>query len=260
MIRVAAVGDIHLGEDSRGTLRWCDIGQRADLLVVAGDLTRHGTIDEARVVADELAGCSVPVVCVLGNHDYHHDQHGEIATTLRDAGVVVLDGSTHMLDIRGQRVGIAGVKGFGGGFAGKCATAFGEPEMKSFVGATLSAAERLRAGLHELRAAHRIALLHYAPIPDTLRGEPPEIYPFLGSYLLGAAIDDAGADLAVHGHAHSGCEAGRTPGGVPVRNVAQPVIQAPYAVYRLEHAAVNSPAPSFNEAADPAQLPASPAR
>lgn len=236
MIRVAAVGDIHLGEESAGTLGWHDIDQRADALLVAGDLTRHGTIGEARVVAAELAGCPVPAVCVLGNHDYHQGRQDMIAAVLRDAGVVVLEGTTHILDVRGHRVGVAGVKGFGGGFAGRCATAFGEPEMKSFVEATCLAADRLRAGLAELRTDYRISLLHYAPIPETLVGEPLEIYPFLGSYLLAEAIDDAGADLVLHGHAHSGREAGRTPGGIPVRNVAQPVIRAPYAVYRCEGA------------------------
>ncbi|GFG86129.1 metallophosphoesterase family protein [Mycolicibacter algericus] len=230
MIRVAAVGDIHLGEDSRGTMRWHHIDDRADMLLVAGDLTRHGTAAEGRVVADELSGCPVPVVCVLGNHDYHRNQQDEITDALRDAGIVVLEGETHTVDVAGRRVGIAGVKGFGGGFAGRCATAFGEPEMKAFVAATTTAAARLREGLGALHADYRIALLHYSPVADTLLGEPPEIYPFLGSCLLAEAIDDAGADLAVHGHAHSGIEAGRTAGGVPVRNVAQPLIRAPYTV------------------------------
>ncbi|AEF37054.1 conserved hypothetical protein [Mycolicibacter sinensis] len=167
---------------------------------------------------------------MLGNHDYHRNQQEEITDALRDAGIVVLEGETHTVDVAGRRVGIAGVKGFGGGFAGRCATAFGEPEMKAFVAATTTAAARLREGLGALHADYRIALLHYSPVADTLLGEPPEIYPFLGSCLLAEAIDDAGADLAVHGHAHSGIEAGRTAGGVPVRNVAQPLIRAPYTV------------------------------
>lgn len=233
MIRIAAVGDIHLGEDSRGTMRWHDIAERADLLLVAGDLTCHGTAAEGRVVADELSTCPVPVVCVLGNHDYHQNQQDEITAVLRDAGVVVLEGQTHTVDVAGRRIGVAGVKGFGGGFAGKCATAFGEPEMKAFVSATETASAALRSGLRALDTDYRIALLHYSPVADTLHGEPPEIYPFLGSCLLAESIDDAGADLAVHGHAHSGTEAGRTAGGIPVRNVAQPLIRAPYTVYHV---------------------------
>ncbi|KLO29701.1 metallophosphoesterase [Mycolicibacter heraklionensis] len=233
MIRVAAVGDIHLGEDSRGTLHWHGLDTRADMLLVAGDLTRHGSAAEGRVVAEELMDCPVPVVCVLGNHDYHQNQQHEITAALRDAGIAVLEGETHTVDVQRQRVGVAGVKGFGGGFAGRCATAFGEPEMKAFVGATQAASDQLRDGLRALRTDYRIALLHYSPVADTLYGEPPEIYPFLGSCLLAEAIDDAGADLAVHGHAHAGIEKGRTAGGVAVRNVARPLIRAPYAVYQV---------------------------
>jgi Icc-related predicted phosphoesterase len=132
---------------------------------------------------------------------------------------------------------VAGGKGFGGGFAGKCGHAFGEREMKAFIHHTEEVAERLRTALLGLTADVRIALTHYSPSADTLRGEPPEIFPFLGSYLLAEAIDDSGADLAVHGHAHYGTESGTTSGGVRVRNVAQPVIQAAYRVYTLEPAA-----------------------
>jgi Icc-related predicted phosphoesterase len=129
---------------------------------------------------------------------------------------------------------VAGGKGFGGGFAGRCASDFGEPEMKAFVGYTKSFAARLRDSLQSLDDADvRVSLTHYSPVKDTLAGEPPEIYPFLGSYLLAEAIDQSDVDLAVHGHAHKGTEKGVTPGGVRVRNVALPVIQQAYAVYRL---------------------------
>jgi Icc-related predicted phosphoesterase len=131
---------------------------------------------------------------------------------------------------------VAGTKGFGGGFAGKCASAFGEPEMKQFAGHTVELADRFRSAVAELDGADvRVGLLHYSPISDTLRGEPAEIYPFLGSYLLGEPVDEFHLDLAVHGHAHAGCERGTTPGGVRVRNVAQPVIRTAYAVYRFEN-------------------------
>ncbi len=235
MIRIAAVGDVHLGEDARGQLRPAldHLAEHAEVLLLAGDLTRHGTVDEAHVVADEFADLPVPVVAVLGNHDHHSDAADDVAKVLEDRGIRVLEGDTFTMDVDGQRLGVAGVKGFGGGFAGKCASNFGEPEMKAFVNHTIDRAERLRAALSSLDADVRIALTHYSPIPETLRGEPPEIYPFLGCYQLGEVIDDCGADLAIHGHAHFGCEQGVTPGGTRVRNVAQPVIRSAFATYGL---------------------------
>ncbi|GAA3883985.1 metallophosphoesterase [Saccharothrix violaceirubra] len=240
MIRIAAVGDVHLGEDARGRLRPAldRIGEHADVLLLAGDLTRHGTVDEARVAADEFADLAVPVVAVLGNHDHHDDRPEEVAAVLRDSGLTVLEGGSAVFDLPGGTLGVAGVKGFGGGFAGKCGSAFGEREMKDFIGHTAGIAERLREALGELRVDVKVALTHYAPVPDTLRGEPPEIYPFLGSYLLGEAIDATGVQLAVHGHAHFGVEHGMTPGGVRVRNVAQPIIRSAYSVYAVEPAVV----------------------
>lgn len=235
MIRIAAVGDVHLGEDARGLLRPAleNLPEHADVLLLAGDLTRHGTADEAHVVADEFRDLPVPVVAVLGNHDHHGDVPDDIAKILEDSGIRVLEGNAVTLELNGHRVGIAGVKGFGGGFAGKCASNFGEPEMKAFVEHTIERADRLRDALSSLDTDIRIALTHYSPIPETLRGEPPEIYPFLGCYQLGEAIDECGVDLALHGHAHFGCEQGVTPGGVRVRNVAQPVIRSAYACYGL---------------------------
>jgi Icc-related predicted phosphoesterase len=239
MIRVAAVGDVHLGVDTRGTLRpaYESIAEQADLLLLAGDLTRLGTVAEGEVVADEFAGLDVPVVAVLGNHDHQSDAEEKIAALLADRGITVLEGSGTVVEINDVRVGVAGAKGFGGGFAGKCGHAFGEREMKAFIHHSEDIAEQLRTALLGLSADVRIALTHYSPSADTLRGEPPEIFPFLGSYLLAEAIDDSGVDLAVHGHAHYGSEAGTTAGGVRVRNVAQPVIQAAYRVYTLEPSA-----------------------
>jgi Icc-related predicted phosphoesterase len=234
-MRIAAVGDVHLGEDNRGQLRPAldNIGAHADVLLLAGDLTRHGTVEEARVVADEFAGLDVPVITVLGNHDYHGDAADDITALLRDSGMTVLEGDTAVLELGGETLGVAGVKGFGGGFAGKCASNFGEPEMKAFVGHTVEIADRLRKALSELETDIRVALTHYSPSRETLRGEPPEIHPFLGSYLLSEPIDEFDVDLALHGHAHYGCEQGLTPGGVRVRNVAQPVIHAAYATYAV---------------------------
>ncbi|MFE7182412.1 metallophosphoesterase family protein [Streptomyces erythrochromogenes] len=238
MIRIAAVGDIHLGPGSAGTLRpaFDTLGACADLLLLAGDLTRHGTREEARVVAAEVAGLPVPVVAVLGNHDYQSDQPDLVARELAEEGVHVLEGDGVTFDIRGVTVGIAGTKGFGGGFAGRSATEFGEPEMKAFIRYSRACADGLGRTLRELDARGsglRVALTHFSPVPDTLAGEPLEIYPFLGSYLLAEAIDGAGADLAVHGHAHLGTEHGMTGGGVRVRNVAMPVIDRAFAVYHL---------------------------
>ncbi|MEU9981908.1 metallophosphoesterase [Streptomyces sp. NPDC050856] len=238
MIRVAAVGDIHLGPGSAGVLRpaFESLGDCADLLLLAGDLTRHGTVQEAEIVAGEVRGLDVPVVAVLGNHDYQSDQQDEVTAALDSAGVTVLEGAGTVLSVGGTRVGIAGTKGFGGGFAGRSGGEFGEPVMKEFIRYTRRCADGLRDSLtmlSEADCAVRIALTHYAPVPDTLAGEPLEIYPFLGSYLLAEAVDEAGADLAVHGHAHMGTEHGMTSAGVRVRNVAQPVIGRAFAVYHL---------------------------
>ncbi|MFH7595677.1 metallophosphoesterase [Streptomyces racemochromogenes] len=241
MTSVAAVGDIHLGPDSAGLLRpaFDTLGDCADLLLLAGDLTRHGTRREAGVVAREVAGLPVPVVAVLGNHDYESGEEEAVAEELRTAGVHVLEGDGVVLDLDGTRVGVAGTKGFGGGFAGRSGSEFGEQEMKAFIRYSRACAEGLGRALRTLRTPSGngpglcIALTHYAPVPDTLAGEPAEIFPFLGSYLLAEAMDAEGADLAVHGHAHLGAEHGMTAGGIPVRNVAMPVIGRAFAVYRL---------------------------
>ncbi|WP_433243695.1 metallophosphoesterase family protein [Streptosporangium sp. CA-135522] len=234
-LRIAAVGDVHMDESFRGRYRerLHDIEEHADVLLLAGDLTRHGTLEEARVVADEFRDLPIPVVAVLGNHDHHSDLPAEIAALLTDAGITVLHDDATVLDIDGVRLGVVGGKGFGGGYAGKCASDFGEPEIKAFVGHTKRIAERWRVALKELQADRRVVLSHYSPVKDTLHGEPLEIYPFLGSYLLAEAVDAEGADLIVHGHAHAGTEKGVTPGGIRVRNVALPVLGRSYGVYCL---------------------------
>jgi Icc-related predicted phosphoesterase len=234
-LRIAAVGDVHLDESLRGSYRkrLHDIEDRADVLLLAGDLTRHGTLEEGRVVADEFRDLPIPVVAVLGNHDHHSDHPAEIAAMLRDAGIAVLHDDATVLDIDGVRLGVVGGKGFGGGYAGKCASDFGEPEIKAFVGHTKRIADRWRVALKELEADRRVVLSHYSPVKDTLAGEPLEIYPFLGSYLLAEVVDAEGADLIIHGHAHAGTEKGVTPGGIRVRNVALPVLGHAYGVYCL---------------------------
>ncbi|MFG3707908.1 metallophosphoesterase [Micromonospora sp. NPDC047670] len=235
VIRIAAVGDVHLDEDVVGRFRPAleELPEHADVLLLAGDLTRHGTESEARCVATEFGGLGVPVVTVLGNHDHQCDQVPQVVKVLEDAGIRVLEGDGVVLECAGGRLGVAGVKGFGGGFAGRCASDFGEPEMKAFVRTTTQSADALGAALRGLDCDVLVALTHYSPVPDTLAGEPLEIYPFLGSYQLGQAIDSAPTALALHGHAHAGTERGTTPGGVRVRNVAHPVIKQAYSIFHL---------------------------
>jgi Icc-related predicted phosphoesterase len=240
-IRIAAVGDIHVDASDRGRFRPAFLAARehADMLLLAGDLTRHGTAEEAAALADEVTDLGLPVVAVLGNHDYHCDHEAGVTAALTERGVVVLEGSGTVLDVRGVRVGVAGTKGFGVGFPGKQASEFGEPEMKAFVRHSRALADAFGEALLALECDVRIALTHYSPVKDTLRGEPPEIHPFLGSYHLAEAIDAARADIALHGHAHRGTPKGLTPGGVRVRNVALPVIQCAYAVFALSPAAIS---------------------
>jgi Icc-related predicted phosphoesterase len=230
----------------------------ADVLLLAGDLTQDGGVDTATELCDLFGGLDLPVVAVLGNHDYDRGEEATFAAMLTGVGVTVLEGAATVVDTARGRVGIAGVKGFGGGFAGRTIAKHGEPEMKAFARHSAAAAQALRDALGQLDVDLRVALTHYAPTRDTLAGEPLEIYPFLGSHLLGAAIDgepgpraehtdDLGGGqpgdlgpgerrqvaLALHGHAHYGTEAGVTPAGTQVRNVAAPVIGAPFAVYQL---------------------------
>jgi Icc-related predicted phosphoesterase len=237
VIRVAAIGDMHFSESSAGTLRphWLTLRAQADVLLVAGDLTTHGEPGQARVIAEELADLGLPVVAVLGNHEYHTDQVEAVRQTLEKRGIIVLEGQSTTLSVGGERLGVAGTKGFGGGFSGASLSAFGEPELKAFIRRTEQMARQLQDQLAGLREVdHRVALMHYAPVKDTVAGERTEIYPALGSYLLAQAIDAGGADLAVHGHAHQGHEKGVTPGGVPVRNVALPLLRRPFALLCLD--------------------------
>jgi Icc-related predicted phosphoesterase len=235
LIRVAAIGDVHMSSDARGTLHdaFARLPEIADVLLLAGDLTRTGTEDEMQVLLDELEHASVPRFAVFGNHDFESDRVDALVKLLEGSGVRVLEGDGEVVRVDGQTLGIAGTKGFGGGFAGACGSDFGEPEMKAFVRHTRELSDALGRALRSLRTDARVALTHFAPVKDTLGAERLEIYPFLGSYLLGEAIDGAGADLAVHGHAHNGNEKGVTPGGIPVRNVALPVLQTAYAIYCL---------------------------
>lgn len=236
MIRIAAVGDVHYDRKSHNRLgqHFYNISERADFLLLAGDLTQTGHPEEVQVLANDLQKCHIPVIAVLGNHDYHVNQVDAAIEILNSAGVTVLEGNSITLTINNQTVGIAGAKGFGGGFIGACGSDFGEPEMKAFMRHSRNQARHLENIVKALETDYKIVLTHYSPTAKTLLGEKKEIYPFLGCYYLAEAIDFGGADIAFHGHAHSGVEKGETPAGVPVRNVAQPVIRHAFNIYTLE--------------------------
>lgn len=208
--------------------------KKADLFLIAGDLTQTGHPEEMKALAGDLKNCPIPVAVVFGNHDYHMNKVEECVDILKEARVKTLINESVVFDIKGAKVGVAGGKGFGGGFVGACGSEFGEKEMKSFMRHSKKVASEIENSLIELDTAYKIGLLHYSPTAQTLMGEKKEIYPFLGCYYLAEALDHGGADIAFHGHAHSGTEKGETPGGTPVRNVAQPVIRHAFNIYTLD--------------------------
>ncbi|MFL5870513.1 MAG: metallophosphoesterase, partial [Solirubrobacterales bacterium] len=213
---------------------------QADLLLLAGDLTTHGRPEEAEVLADACDGLELPIFAVLGNHDWHCDRADEVADTLEDAGIRVLDRSATIETIRGIEVGVVGVKGYVGGFVGSHIPDFGEPSFRRLYAETTDEVAGLEDGLREIEAcALRIVILHYAPTTETLEGEPPEIWAFLGTDRLAAPIVEHGPDLVVHGHAHAGRFAGRI-GEVDVFNVSVPVIGRDYWLFELEPAGAAS--------------------
>lgn len=233
-IRLAATADLHLRPAVAGKFRpgFLDLDRHADLLLLGGDLTEGGTAANTELLCAELADLPVPVIAVLGNHDHDEDRGADITRRLTDTGVVVLDGDSMTLTIRGHRIGIAGVMGGSGGFPDHPGDPDrGSAEHRARMRRGPVDAERLRRALDSLDCATRIALTHFAPVVDTLAGEPVRIYPGLGCHALGEAIDAGRATLALHGHAHAGSECGRTPGGVPVRNVSYPVLRRTYVVY-----------------------------
>jgi Icc-related predicted phosphoesterase len=233
VIRVAAAADLHITRENVAAWRraLAPAAREADVLLLAGDLTQNGLPAEADAVVAVLGELALPIVAVLGNHDLHSNAQDEVRRILERRGVQVLECSHVEVAVGDARLGVAGTIGFGGGFLGACAADFGELEMKAFAARSRRLAEDLARALAALATPVRIALTHYAPIHGTVAGERLELYPFLGSDRLGAAIDAAGADLALHGHAHLGAPAGATPGGIPVRNVAEPVIGAGYRVF-----------------------------
>ena len=235
-ITLAAVGDLHVTEASEHRYRdmFAEISQSADVLALCGDLTNFGKTREAEILAEDLRACTIPVVGVLGNHDYECGQPEEVARILHSAGVTVL--SEQAVIVEG--VGFAGVKGFLGGFGRGELGAFGEAPIKAFVDAALDEVRRLENALRSLKTERSVAILHYSPVVDTLEGEPLEIYPFLGCSRLADAIDRFDHVAAVvHGHAHRGRHRGSTPRGTPVYNCATMVAEAatgrPYALLEI---------------------------
>jgi Icc-related predicted phosphoesterase len=222
--RLAAAADLHCRQDQHGRFRELVkmVNGEAEGLVIAGDLTDHGLVEEAQTLAEALEQLRVPCAAVLGNHDFEGNAVREIVRILAAVKVQVLDGDHAIFD---KRLGVAGVKGFGGGFDRGLLQAFGEPLVKAFVQEAVNEGLKLEAALAQLDLPKKVVLMHYAPVAATTQGEDPEIRPFLGTTRLAAACDAFGALAVFHGHAHHGVEEGRTPKGVPVYNVAMAVLK-----------------------------------
>jgi Icc-related predicted phosphoesterase len=237
-IRVAAAGDIHCRPTRReeAEAAIAEIAGSADLLLLAGDLTTHGEPEQAEVLADACRGISIPVLSVLGNHDWHAGHRDEVVEILAGAGIRVLDPGWEVCEVAGTEVGVVGVKGFIGGFPGCYLPDFGEPSLRQVYAEASAEVDALDEGLKAIAHCEiRIVLLHYAPVTDTLEGEPREIWAFLGTDRLAHPIVEHHPDLVVHGHAHAGTFEGKA-GDVPVYNVSVPVMQRNYWVFELDSA------------------------
>jgi Icc-related predicted phosphoesterase len=237
-VRLAAVGDLHVKKTSAGQLAplLAPVNSKADVLLLCGDLTDYGTQEEARILAKELtSSVRIPIVAVLGNHDYESGQAREVCQILSDASVHMLDGEA--IELCG--VGFAGIKGFAGGFGRGTLGAWGEPGIKQFVQLALDEALKLESALARLRTPQRVAVLHYSPIRDTVDGEPLEIYPYLGTSRLEGPLNRHPVNVVFHGHAHHGALEGRTAQGTPVFNVAMPLLmrkfpdKPPFRIFEL---------------------------
>jgi Icc-related predicted phosphoesterase len=227
-LRIAAVADLHVKKSAPfGVLKpmFEAASAEADVLLLCGDVTDYGLVEEAKILAREItASLRIPSIGVLGNHDFESGKAEEVVKILTDAGVTMLDGGSHEI----EGVGFAGIKGFGGGFGRRQLGAWGEDIIKKFVHESVEEALKLEAALARLRTPQKIAILHYAPIHATVAGEPPEINPFLGSSRLEEPIDRYRCSAVFHGHAHRGTLEGRTKGNVPVYNVAMPLLAASF--------------------------------
>jgi Icc-related predicted phosphoesterase len=235
-VRIAATADLHFTPQIYDRIReqMNRVREDADVLALAGDLTNYGRPAEMESLLNALVRLRIPIVAVLGNHDYESGQQEKLMTMMTDEGIKVLDGTAYERD----GVGFAGTKGFLGGFGRGVLTAFGEPEVKAFVQSSIEEALKLERALALLRAEKRVIVVHYAPVVDTVKGEPPEIFPYLGTSRFSEVIDRHGANLVLHGHAHHGSPEGKTTGGIPVYNVALSILQQqnpalPYRVFEV---------------------------
>jgi Icc-related predicted phosphoesterase len=237
-LRIAAIADIHIKKDSQGIMQpiFAKVSEEADVLLLCGDLTDYGSVDEGKALAKEItSSLRIPSIGVLGNHDFESGKQDELARIMTDAGVTMLDGTA--TEIHG--VGFAGVKGFGGGFGRRSLGAWGEEIIKKFVHETIEESLKLESALARLRMPQKVAVLHYSPIQATVQGEPPEIIAFLGSTRLEEPIDRYRVSTVFHGHAHHGTLEGRTKGNAAVYNVAVPLLrkqfpdQLPYRIVQI---------------------------
>lgn len=222
-MKIAALADTHVQESSKGLFNefFTEIGSKADVLLLCGDLTDRGTPEEAAVLCEEIRDVRIPIIVVLGNHDFHSDQQEEITTVLKNAGVIVLDKEQYEYN----DVGFAGVKGFMGGFDNLALGSFGEAQVKEVVAETDREAYKLEDQLKGIKSEHKVVLMHYSPIKETLQGEPAEIHAFLGATRFAQVIDQFGGTIVFHGHAHYGSHEGKTGKGIPVYNVSLPVMK-----------------------------------
>lgn len=230
-LRIAALGDIHIKETSRGTYQTLfeEISKQAEVLLLCGDLTDLGLISEAEILIKELGFVTIPIIAVLGNHDYESDKQKEITQMLQQNKITILHGTEYILEIDGKKYGFTGVKGFGGGFRPSMWGRFGEAEQKAFYDAIAGEVQQLENGINRLmRTADltkMIVLMHFSPIRETLHGELPELYPFLGSTRLEEVIDRYPISAVFHGHSHFGYPEGKTDKGIQVYNCAYPLMQ-----------------------------------
>ena len=250
LVRVAALGDIHCTRNSQGVFQplFTQISSSAEVLVLCGDLTDYGLPEEAHVLARELTtSVTIPVLAVLGNHDYESGRQDEVAQILADAGVIMLDGDA--AEVYG--VGFAGAKGFAGGFGQGTLAPWGEEVIKLFVQEALNEALKLERALSRLRTVYRVVILHYAPIAGTVQGEPPEIFAFLGTSRLEEPLSRYPVTAIFHGHAHRGAPEGRTHNNVPVYNVSLPLLRSAFPdrpPFRLLELPMTPPVPGAEEA------------